>query len=279
MLSAASTLVQSLFRAAKEPPFRLLAKQILRVWPTSIRLKSEWDAIGRPNYLAGVLAGADQAGREGISEISVIEFGVAGGQGLVALQEIASAVEKETKVGISVYGFDTGHGLPELTGDQRDHPDRWLAGDYKMDEQALRARLTKDTTLVLGEVKDTVAHFVSKVQHSPLGFIAIDVDLYSSTRDALQVLSLPGKRTLLHVPMYFDDVKRIFNHRFAGELLAIDEFNATNENVKIDRWRGITDGRAFPESDWLNRMYVAHDLEAISRTSAVRDHLKLELAT
>ena len=43
----------------------------------------------------------------------------------------------------------------------------------------------------------------------------------------------------MHLPMYFDDVKRIFNHRFAGELLAIDEFNAMNENVKIDRWRGI----------------------------------------
>jgi hypothetical protein len=273
----ASMLVECLFRAAKEPPFRLLAKQILRIWPASIRLKAEWDAINRPNYLAGVLAGADQAGRENISEISVIEFGVAGGQGLVALQEIADAVEKETKVRISVYGFDTGQGLPEMTGDQRDHPDRWVAGDYRMDERALRARLSKDTVLVLGEVKDTVAHFVRDIQRSPLGFIAIDVDLYSSTRDALQVLSLPGKRMLLHVPMYFDDVKRIFNHRFAGELLAIEEFNTTNEKVKIDRWRGITDGRAFPESDWLDRMYVAHDLEAISRTSAVRDHLKLEL--
>lgn len=105
------------------------------------------------------------------------------------------------------------------------------------------------------------------------------MDLYSSTRDALQVLSLPGKRMLMHLPMYFDDVKRIFNHRFAGELLAIDEFNALNENVKIDRWRGITEGRAFPESDWLERMYVAHDLEAISKAHAIREHLKLELST
>ena len=83
----------------------------------------------------------------------------------------------------------------------------------------------------------------------------------------------------MHLPMYFDDVKRIFNHRFAGELLAIDEFNAINENVKIDRWRGITEGRAFPESDWLERMYVAHDLEAISKAHATREHLKLELST
>jgi hypothetical protein len=83
-----------LSRAAKEPPFRLLAKQILRSLPTSFRLKSEWDAVSRPSYLTGVLAAADQAGREGVSQISVVEFGVAGGQGLVALQEIAEAVEK-----------------------------------------------------------------------------------------------------------------------------------------------------------------------------------------
>jgi len=195
----------------------------------------------------------------------------------VALQEIAEAVEKETRVHISVYGFDTGRGLPELTGDQRDHPDRWVAGDYMMNEQALRARLTSRSTLVLGQVKDTVADFVQNMQRSPLGFIAVDLDLYSSTRDALQVLSLPAKRMLLHVPMYFDDVKRIFNHRFAGELLAIYEFNATNESVKIDRWRGISEDRAFPESDWLDRMYVAHDLEAISNARPVREHLKLEL--
>lgn len=107
-----NTLFGHLSRAAKEPPFRLLAKQILGICHASIRLKSELDAVSRPNYLAGVLAGADQAGREGISEISVIEFGVAGGQGLVALQEMAEAAEKETKVHISVYGFDTAEVSP-----------------------------------------------------------------------------------------------------------------------------------------------------------------------
>ena len=105
----------------------------------------------------------------------------------------------------------------------------------------------------------------------------VDVDLYSSTHDALQILTLPGKRMLLHMPMYFDDIRRLFNSRFAGELLAIDEFNEVNQNVKIDRWHGIREGRAFPERDWLDRMYVAHDLEKISRSSPVRDHKKLDL--
>jgi hypothetical protein len=269
--------IEYLARVAKEPPFRLLAKQTLRLMPVSVRVRSEWDAASRPSYLTGVLAAADQAGREGVSQISVAEFGVAGGLGLVALQEIAQAVEKETRIQISVYGFDTGHGLPELTGDHRDHPDRWIAGDYKMDEMRLRSRLTSHSTLILGEIKNTVPAFVKNTQRFPLGFVAVDVDLYSSTRDALQIFSLPGKRMLLHVPMYFDDVKRIFNHRFAGELLAIDEFNAANKKVKIDSWRGIKEGRAFPDSDWLNGMYVAHDLEAVTKPCAVREHMRLEL--
>jgi hypothetical protein len=90
-----SALVARLSRVAKEPPFRLLAKQVLSVAPVSVRVKSEWDAVSRPNYLAGVLAAADQAGREGISEVSVIEFGVAGGQGLLALQKISEAWQLE----------------------------------------------------------------------------------------------------------------------------------------------------------------------------------------
>lgn len=71
---------------------------------------------------------------------------------------------------------------------------------------------------------------------------------------------------LRRVPMYFDDTHLFYNHRFAGELLAIEEFNRTNDCVRIDRWRGIANARVFPESFWLGNMYVAHDLEAIAKT-------------
>jgi hypothetical protein len=65
--------------------------------------------------------------------------------------------------------------------------------------------------------------------------------------------------------MYFDDIDLQFTHKFAGELLAIDEFNASNPFLRIDRWRGIDKQRPFPEAAWLRRMYIAHDIEAISR--------------
>jgi hypothetical protein len=248
----------ALNRILKEPPLRMLVKFLVRSFPAPIRVKADWDAVSRPGYLVGVLSAADQALSQGVPAISVIEFGVGRGEGLLALQDIAAAVERETGVRIAVYGFDTGRGLPSTGGDFRDHPDIWKPGDYSMDYSALQHRLSKRTSLILGDVAVTVPDFVSKTQRAPVGFISVDLDLYSSTCNALRILSLPTKRMLLHVPMYFDDIAQFQNHKFAGELLAIDEFNHLSSDVKIDEWRGLADGRSFPENAWLRRMYVAH---------------------
>jgi hypothetical protein len=265
-------------RICYEPPFRMAAKAAIMMFSHSIRTKALWDAVDRPNYLNGVLTAADQAKREGKDAISVFEFGVAGGAGLLALQGYAAAVEKETGVTIYVYGFDHGRGLPELCGDYRDHPDQWKQGDYWMDEPALRRRLTQRSSLILGNVRDTLPEFLSSGQlKAPVGFVSMDVDLYSSTMSALRLFTAPGSRMLRRVTMYFDDVNFFFNHRFAGELLAIDEFNASQSRVKIDVWRGLVKNRPFPEASWLPNMYVAHDLEAISATVLEREPALLKL--
>ena len=257
-------------RLSEEPPFRLFTKLLVKAFPVSVRTKARWDVASRPQYLAGVLAAANEALEEGVEEISVFEFGVAGGNGLLALEEIAGWVEAETKVRIAVYGFDAGSGLPDLIGDYRDCPDRWQEGDYPMDEKALRARLGSRTALVLGNIKDTLPKYLPQITQ-PIGFVAVDVDIYSSTCDVLRIFLLPGKKMLRRVFMYFDDVDLMFTHRFAGELLAIDEFNASSSGVKIDNWRSVAKQRPFPEAAWLNRMYIAHDLEAISRMRPRRD--------
>ena len=166
----------------------------------------------RPHYLTGILTAADQAVREGVSAISVIEFGVAGGNGLLSLDRYAAAVGRETAVKIAVYGFDTGEGIPQTAGDYRDHPDQWKPGDYTMDQQALRQRLSARAKLVIGNVRETVPKFVSSAQYPPIGFVAVDVDLYSSAVDALQIFVLAGKRMLRRVPIYFDDIDFFFNH-------------------------------------------------------------------
>src|SRR5260370_3737532 len=97
---------------AREPPFRLFARKLLKLFPTSIRTQAAWEMHSYPGYLFGVLAAADEALEEGVKEMSVIEFGVAGGNGLIALERFAAAVEKETGVRIAVFRFDSGAGLP-----------------------------------------------------------------------------------------------------------------------------------------------------------------------
>jgi hypothetical protein len=263
-------------RLAKEPPLRALIRLALMLVPTSVRTKARWEIGPRPNYLLGVLSAADQASREGVGEIAVMEFGVAGGNGLVALERWAREVSQETGIRIVVYGFDTGEGLPETCGDYRDHPDKWAANDYAMDVEALKRRLDPSTLLVIGDTRETVPRF-AKEQACPIGFAAVDVDLYSSTTSVLELFRGSGRRMLRRTYVYFDDVadpQASFLHRFAGELLAIDEFNASTKDVKIDVWRGLRGGRIFPDSEWIEKMYIAHDLTAISAARPERAPLR-----
>ena len=62
-------------------------------------------------YLYGLLCAARTARAVGLREFSAIEFGVAGGNGLVACYgERATAVEQQTKMSIRIFGFDSGAG-------------------------------------------------------------------------------------------------------------------------------------------------------------------------
>ncbi len=262
-----------------EPPFRLFMRALLKAVPVSVSTRAFWDISDRPQYLVGVLYAARRALRDGVGEIAAIEFGVAGGNGLLALEREAAAVERELGVSIKVYGFDNGPaGLPAFIGDHRDHPDKWQPGDFPMDEPLLRSKIGPRTSLVLGNVAETVPRFFDDPKVPPVGFIAFDLDLYSSTTGALRILSMPGRRALEHVAIYFDDTEHSVSHRFAGELLAIDEFNRTNEHVKIDRWRGLKSDRPFPEASFLEKMYMAHDLQAIAARALDRGPLHRPLS-
>jgi hypothetical protein len=144
-----------------------------------------WDLSDRPAYLLGVGTAALHAREQGIDAISVIEFGVAAGHGLLILEREAAQIEAETGVRIHVYGFDAGGGLPDTSGDHRDHPDYWVPGDFPMDVAALRAKLTR-AELVIGDVRATLNRFRPA---APVGFAAVDVDLWSSTVPCLEWLA------------------------------------------------------------------------------------------
>ena len=180
------------------------------------------------------------------------------------------------RVSIQVYGFDAGAGgLPTFCGDYRDHPDFWKPGDYPMDIGKLRAKLDPRTTLILGDICQTVEKFREEFDPRPIGFISLDVDLYSSSVSALRVLEVCS---ILHrVAIYFDDIDLVFCHQWAGELLAIREFNEKHSNLKIDRWRGLRTGRPFPELHILDKMFICHDLKSISKSELSREALRLPL--
>jgi hypothetical protein len=78
----------------------------------------------RPQYAWGAVFAAAQAKALGLSEVSLLELGVAGGRGLLALQDIACAVSAHIPIGLRVFGFDMGSGLPDVA-DPWDLPNIW----------------------------------------------------------------------------------------------------------------------------------------------------------
>ena len=138
-----------------------------------------------------------------LPRIAVIEFGVAGGAGLLSLERCAELVGGLIGIAIEVYGFDTGTGLPK-SNDYRDVPYMWKKDYFPMDTAELGRRLQR-AQLKLGVVQSTLPDFLNS-NSAPAAFISFDLDLYSSTRDALQVLEATPQRLLPRTFCYFDDI-------------------------------------------------------------------------
>jgi hypothetical protein len=219
----------------------------------SFERRMEWDLIQRPPYAFGIYHAADLAKRLGLPRMSAIEFGVAGGRGLLSMERIAAEVEAIFGVGIDIYGFDTGGGLPPPK-DYRDLPYVWEAAEYRMDEAALRARLSR-ARLLIGDVADTVGSFIAERAPAPIGFVSFDLDYYSSTVAALKLLDGAHGSFLPRVLCYFDDT--LGTNRHVGELLAIEEFNAAHERAKIAPLHGLELTRRIP-GFWNAGMRMLH---------------------
>ncbi len=214
----------------------------------------------RPQYLWGVLLAVRVARALSLPSIAAIELGVAGGNGLLALERAAAAASVLSGVEVAVYGFDTGGGMPE-PADHRDVP--WLnePGWYELNEEALRARLTR-AQLVLGPVAETVPRFVHS-SHPPIGFLAFDLGYYSSTIDALGLLDAPAQRLLPRVSCFFDDIFGYAWSDIAGARAAIADWGAAHERRPIAKIHGLR--YSLPRSQdplpWHEQMYLAHVLD------------------
>lgn len=218
---------------------------------------AERDRTLRENYVWGVLQGANLARALGIKRVSVIEFGVAGGNGLVSLERIAKKIESAVGVGIDVYGFDTGAGLPKPQ-DYRDLPNIYSEGRHAMDVDKLRSRLTR-ARLVLGSIENTVPEFMQSGP-APIAFISIDVDLYSSTVHALRVLDADQNLLLPRIHCYLDDIMGLTCGDHNGERLAIAEFNTSHEMRKISPIYGLKYYLPvqYAAKKWTECFFMAH---------------------
>jgi hypothetical protein len=221
------------------------------------RIVDEMNLSRYAHYIWGVIQGVRLAHVLGISRVSIIEFGVAGGNGLVALERIAIRVEAEYGVGIDVYGFDMGIGLPKPR-DHRDLPNLFAEGDYPMNVEALRQRLRR-AQLLLGPVSDTVVRFLQSGP-APVCFISNDLDLYSSTAESLRLLDGSPDCLLPRIHCYFDDILGLTYGDCNGERLAIAEFNAQHDMRKLSQIYGLRFflPRQHADSPWAEKFYMAH---------------------
>jgi hypothetical protein len=228
----------------------------------SIELRCKFDAVEKPQYAFGVITAAKLARSLKIGKISVIEFGVGAGAGLLQMEKIAADVSRRLGIEIEVYGFDRAEGLP-MPRDYRDVPYHWThhseVHDFRMSPQHLRAKL-KSAQLVLGDVEETVATFYEKYRPAPIAFVAFDLDLYSSTAAALKIFETEQSSTLPRVITYFDDTvsagDEMYNE-FTGGLLGIREFNDRHPSMKLCKINGLYSTR-YRKSSWSDAVYVMH---------------------
>lgn len=227
--------------------FRFILKKLTFI-PYPTRLYKE--AVPRPYYGFPIFHSLRLAKSLGYKKVSIIEFGVAGGSGLVNIEYHVKEIQKIIDIDVEIYGFDSAVGLPK-TLDYRDLPYFWKEGFYKMDIPKIKSRLSS-AELILGDVKETLKNF----DCAPVACVIVDLDYYSSTVAALEIFNKPH---LPRVFCYFDDVAPIsgeiclFNE-FTGELLAINEYNTKNTSRKIAKYVG-------KNTTYKDNIYIVHDFE------------------
>jgi hypothetical protein len=232
----------------------------------STRAKAAFDLLVRQQHAFGLLDAADAARERGLRRLTVVELGVGGGAGLLNICDLAGRVTRETGVAFDIVGFDTGAGLPPPS-DHRDHPELYKEGSFPHDRAQLQAALPSHARVVYGDLAETVDPFVESLSPaSPLGFATLDVDYYSSSKHALRLFLGAPTCYLPAVCVYVDDVHERTHTRFAGELLAIDEFNAEHELRKLDVDRSLVYSRVFKHAEWLQHMYRLHVLDHPERS-------------
>jgi hypothetical protein len=255
-LSRGARVAKSL-RALLSP--QIVARRVIRSLALgSLEFRLAMQALEKAQYAFGIKQAIYLASRLNHRRVAVIEFGVGTGRGLRLMEAYAEELGRAHGIEVDVYGFDLGSGLP-APRDFRDMPYAWQAGDYAMQAQQLQREL-KSAKLLLGDVQETIPEF-TRSGTAPVGFISFDLDFYSSTIAAFQILEAADELLLPRIVCYFDDVasdERQLHCDQTGELLAISEFNCRAGNhQKLSKTFVSSYGLAFP-APWLDQIWIYH---------------------
>lgn len=255
--------VDRMVRTAAWPvPLRaIFLRKLLRRWPIgSYPVRLALSAVDRPNYGWCTYYAAQEARALGYKAITVVEFGVAGGNGLLNLCKHKQETQRDLGIEVLVVGFDTGTGLP-ASQDSRDLLYFWPAGSFEMDRAALEKRLAGQASLVLGNVADTVASWRPR-EDAPIGAIMFDLDFYTSTMAAFGIFE--QSNILPRVWCYFDDIRGYPGNAYTdsiGEREAIKQFNRDpRRELRNDHLSPAYVFKGVPTEQWHEDIYLYHRL-------------------
>jgi hypothetical protein len=225
------------------------------------------DLWHRDWYAFPLIAAVAQAERLGLKELTVVEMGVWMGEGLLNMASLCVLLTECTGIRFRVIGFDAGSGLPSVA-DYRDHPELWYTGELAApDIDRLRSQLPKNCELIIGDIANTINGLISVLTPaSPLAFMALDVDTYSSSVSALRVFKeIDASCMLPATPIYVDDgYINIMQNEYCGEGLAIREFN---EEVPLRKILQKIVRTQQLQKPWHHTIYFCHAFDHPVRAS------------
>ena len=212
----------------------------------------------RPHYHSVIYESTQTALKLNLKKISIIEFGVAGGNGLLAIEKYCEKLSKKYNVDYEIYGFDFGDssGLNK-TENPKEIPYFWDEGEFKMDYKKLNQKLKK-TKLILGDVSKTIDKFNADYSPAPIAAIFFDLDYYTSTINAFKIFENVDEKLLPRIVCYFDDLQPHVNN-FNGEMAAINEFNEKYKNMKLTKDYGSTLNYYY--GPWEEEVFIFHKFD------------------
>jgi len=132
--------------------------------------------------------------------------------------------------------------------------------------------------LIIGNIRETLSEFFSKdFSSSPIAFLSIDVDYYSSTVESLKILEMQSDQYLSRVIIYLDDLQDQSHNSWCGELAAVNEFTENHEQRKIERHTFLRSYRIFKNARWIDHIFFAHILDHPKRNNLKSNKSKVVL--